>query len=86
MLNQVCFKKFVIEPQVKAVEQDFDVVLDEFAAEIHNKNLKLSTKTGTEFTVLSKSGKDITVRTSTTKELYISKAAIKGSQSQVKIF
>jgi len=61
----------------EAVEQDIDVVLDEFAAEIHNKNLKLSTKTGTEFTVLSKSGKDITVRTSTTNELYISKAAIK---------
>ena len=61
----------------EAVEQDIDVMLDEFTAEIHDKNLKLSTKTGAEFTVLSKSGKDITVRTSTTNELYISKGAIK---------
>ena len=61
----------------EAVEQEIDVVLDEFAAEINDKNLKLFTKTGSEFTVLSKSGKDITVRTSTTNELYISKAAIK---------
>lgn len=61
----------------EAVEQYIDVILDEFTAEIHDKNLKLSTKTGAEFTVLSKSGKDITVRTSTTKELYISKGVIK---------
>lgn len=61
----------------EAVEQYIDVTLDEFTAEIHDKNLKLSTKTGAEFTVLSKSGKDITVRTSTTKELYISKGVIK---------